>query len=443
VVFRSGNLVRLLISMLSNKVNSVALLVDETVPQLFAEMSIGPPSISPPLHLTNQIVLRTSGPPDRWYIYCIKANRWLIEDTGQNVEEAGSLILQTSDDLLRYSQFLEPDEAENLTAMDELLSSSVAVTLIGKVRIKTVSMLVLLIPAATSSVTTTTNTATTMTGVRLLFMHASHGKQHPNHTRISRRYRTLTRWGFENPGAQLFDDIRFFFVRFHKVVTCLSGGIHHMRRGLFRTKVWSTLTNGGAMLSDSEVRPVAVPPGQVVHLHTQAATRLKRMVDEKQFSMRVNYRGGKSHAPQRLFQLSTTDDAARRAAECELDAEPFSDFHLSRQQGAFFNATYSAATIVEAVAAIRREAAAHPHIMDTTEIDEVVNALSSSLYESIGWKLDETPPVVSEAKLSSMSVDIDQVTSIIVGLTFVRDVISHLRFVFLAIHRPHCTCRAS
>jgi hypothetical protein len=360
--------------------------------------AVVPPAILPPaILLTSQIVFQTSS---HWYIYCIKANRWLIENTSQKVQADGSLVINNLTDLRLYSNADDPDITHNLTTVDAVVSDSASVACIGKLIMGTVRMFLVLVPLPSGT--------STAPGARLLFLRASRGRNLPTaaRRRIAQRYNNFSKRSFDYPGTQLFDGAQLLFLRKHSVLISLAGTQHQLRRGPFRARIWSSHTHGLPVLEGAH-RPSSVTHGQVVQLHEQAAIRLTQQVKQEMIRQRVNYRGGKSHASQRPFYLSD-DPAARRAALYETALVPINDFYLS-QQPDNFQAVYAAEDIVHAVHAIREEAAKDPRCMPAAEIDQLVQALSSSLYESIGWKLDPAPPVVSTASLSDMSVDIDQV----------------------------------
>jgi hypothetical protein len=71
----------------------------------------------------------------------------------------------------------------------------------------------------------------------------------------------------------------------------------------------------------------------------------------------------------------------------------------------YFGRALSVDVLVDAIKKVRREA---QDVLRVDDVEDLMGALSSCLYEDIGWKLDLVKPLKNVA-ISELKVDIDQV----------------------------------
>jgi hypothetical protein len=179
--------------------------------------------------------------------------------------------------------------------------------------------------------------------------------------------------------------------------------------------------------------------GQILELPLTTSAALKQKT-QNDFPVRMTYKGGKKHAPQRAYN-GADDCAALLSAEFEARPQPLSDYHLheKRVQEQYFQQLILPSKITAAIARVRDVASASPHCLSETVVEDIVGALSSNFYEDICWRMPASPPRHRRASLSYCSVDIDQVciTSSCIAFTSLRPYL--LRYCCGDLRRLCCT----
>lgn len=339
--------------------------------------------------MENQLIFRDQS---GCFVFDVKMNSWSRFASPDIIKTSGIVEFRLASDLPDFAAMNKSALHEYLLSVDHILQGQAAILSIGRLEFTdSIKVFLLLIP----------HTGRHKVSTQLIFLPSGHGKVEDG--TISKRYKSLMKKHCELPGVRLFGRIKLLFYKDTGMVLTLAPPHKQSRSLAKRLNIWHMLTNADYISTEKVVRPL----GQIVGLSSATGLRVQSVEDK--LAIRINYRGGKAHAPLRPYILPG-DTNAQISAEYKAPCAPLSDFHLS-QRSEFFRTQYSTSQIATAIKSVRQEARAAPYFLSEQSIERMMGALSSNFYEDIGWKADPSPPQCADAQLCNVSVDIDQVRS--------------------------------
>jgi hypothetical protein len=361
------------------------------------------------LQAKNNIVFEssaTAGSKSRFAVYSVRSDCW----TDQYASDMA--CLSPDDTLILSEQNLKflTDSASEPVVWDELIQKSGAeiddATIYNAIAVLCITTrtgnarkaVVVLVPKRSGE----------LAYVEVVFVPM---KQLDGYTKGNTRYKAFKKERCdESLGKELFSGCKLcFFHRGNILRTPFAAGTQGKhRKNHWRRAVGSSEVSTGA----NQYLAFRRPAPQNVRLALPVVTRLCRKLEEGQeLTVKVRYGGGKMHAPLRV-PLEARNLRESLDAKYRVVSRPPADYTICVENWstvnptAYFARPLSASTIVSAVNTLRDEAMAK---LSKADVDDVLGALASCLYEDIGWKLDRTLPL-EDARISKLLVDVDQVS---------------------------------
>jgi hypothetical protein len=224
------------------------------------------------------------------------------------------------------------------------------------------------------------------------------------------RYKALRKHEYdERLGKPLFQGCKVCFFR----VGCILRTPHsHNLQGKRRAQQWRQAMGDVGPTGGNRYLANRRPAPQNVRLALPVVSHFCQKLEEgDQLKMKVRYGGGKMHAPLRL-PVEARSLKESLEAQYRVVPRPVADYticvenHATATPVRYFERPLRAEDIVSAVRSLREEAEA---ALKTDDLEEMLGAVASCLYEDVGWKLDAVSPVQGAA-ISELTVDVDQVS---------------------------------